>query len=467
MSTSDTLYYEQSSEIINYISVLIKTTHIHDYDNIAVSNTIERLLLLMRPIFEVVDTIEIEIINDFFYFNKSRIKYTMNFLANIDFLIDELKKRNIGKIIIHRKIESQDIKLFLKAFARYGSTEESFEIMDSCLKESENIFVEEPKISKKTFQFDHRKLVKKTYFNAVSMTKGIMNKIKAGEQFSLKKAKRVIESTVDRLLEEESLLLGITVIKDYDDYTYQHSVNVSILSMAIGLRLGMTKKDIAQLGLAALFHDLGKIGVPPKILNKPSSLTDKEMDIMKKHPLWGFKTILKIKGLDYNSIRAGIVAFEHHLGNDMSGYPQLSHPMKKDTFSKIVSIADQYDAMTSARVYSRTPLAPDKALRIIVQKIGKELDPYITKVFINMVGVYPIGSLVSFDTQELGLVIESNPNPLSKDRPKVRMLMNKKGEKVDYTVDLMDQDDWGIFKRTIVKTLDPNLYQINLSQYFL
>jgi HD-GYP domain-containing protein (c-di-GMP phosphodiesterase class II) len=467
MSSSEEPYYEQSSEIINLISVLIKTTHIHDYDNIAVSNTIERLLLIMIPILENEKTITIEIVNDFFYFNQSRIKYVMSYLTNIDYLMDEIKKRNVGKIVIHHGVVAEDIKLFLKSFVEAGSKEEPFEVMVSFLKKRERIFIEELTSHTQSLNVDHRRLVKKTYFNAVSMTKGIMNKIKAGEEFSLKKAKRVIESTVDRLLEEESLLLGLTVLKDYDDYTYHHSVNVSILSMAIGLRLGMSKKAIAQLGLAALFHDLGKIHVPPEILNKPSSLSDQEMDVIKHHSLWGLKTMLKIKGLDHNSIRASIVAFEHHISYDTSGYPKLRYSIRQDLYSKIVAIADQYDAMTSARVYSRTPLAPDKALRIMIQKMSKDLDPYITKVFINMVGVYPIGSLVAFDTQELGIVLESNSNPLFNDRPKVRILMNKKGQRVDNTADLMEQDEWGIYKRTIVKTLDPNIYKINLTEYFL
>src|SRR3990172_6986813 len=162
-------------------------------------------------------------------------------------------------------------------------------------------------------------MVKKSYFYAVSMTQGIMNKIKSGERSTLKRAKRMIESIVDNLVENESLLIGLTMIKDYDDYTYYHSVNVSILSMALGYKIGMDKKAIADLGIAALFHDMGKINVPEEILNKPTSFIDAEMEIMKQHPVWGLKSILNVKGFDINFIRSAIVAFEHHMHYNLTG----------------------------------------------------------------------------------------------------------------------------------------------------
>ena len=207
---------------------------------------------------------------------------------------------------------------------------------------------------------------------------------------------------MDNLVENESLLIGLTMIKDYDDYTYYHSVNVSILSMALGYKIGMDKKAIADLGMAALFHDMGKINVPEEILNKPTSFTDAEMEIMKQHPVWGLKSILNVKGFDINFIRSAIVAFEHHMHYNLTGYPSINNRnYKLDLFSRIVSIADQYDAMTSSRVYARTPTPLNKALSIMLSRTKTQLDPYLTKVFINMVGVYPIGSLVVLNTGEI------------------------------------------------------------------
>jgi HD-GYP domain-containing protein (c-di-GMP phosphodiesterase class II) len=300
------------------------------------------------------------------------------------------------------------------------------------------------------------------------MTQGIMNKIKSGERSTLKRAKRMIESIVDNLVENESLLIGLTMIKDYDDYTYYHSVNVSILSMALGYKIGMDKKAIADLGMAALFHDMGKINVPEEILNKPTSFTDAEMEIMKQHPVWGLKSILNVKGFDINSIRSAIVAFEHHMHYNLTGYPSISNRnYKLDLFSRIVSIADQYDAMTSSRVYARTPTPLNKALSIMLSRTKTQLDPYLTKVFINMVGVYPIGSLVVLNTGEMSIVYKSNPNPALTERPKVLVVIDYAGNRVRREVDLMEKDQNNNFKNSIIKILDPYKYKINLSDYLL
>jgi putative nucleotidyltransferase with HDIG domain len=309
-------------------------------------------------------------------------------------------------------------------------------------------------------------VIKKSYFNAVSYTRGVMTKIKQGEKVNIKKAKRIVESMVDHLIEEEKFLMGMTAIKDYDEYTYHHSVNVSILSIALGQRLGLNRKFLTEIGLVALFHDIGKIEIPNEVLNKATNFNEDEWKIMKKHPVWGVKAILKLRGMDTSAIRAAVVSFEHHMNYDLSGYPKVRQYTELDFYSKLVSLADQYDAMTSSRVYSRIPLSPDKALSIMMERSGTQLDPILFKFFINMVGVFPIGTLVMLDTKELGLVYESDV--MFADRPRVLLIIDNKGERVNGPViNLTEKDTAGKYFRTIVKTLDPNKYKINLAEYLL
>ena len=137
-----------------------------------------------------------------------------------------------------------------------------------------------------------------------------------------------------------------------------------------------------------------------------------------------------------------------------------------DFYSKIISLVDQYDGMTSARVYSRIPMPPDRALSLMMERAGTQLDPILFKFFINMIGVFPVGTLVMLDTRELGLVYQSDTVFL--DRPKVLVVISSKGEKADrYFVDLTEKASDGKFLRTIVKTMDPNKYRINLAEYLL
>jgi HD-GYP domain-containing protein (c-di-GMP phosphodiesterase class II) len=315
-------------------------------------------------------------------------------------------------------------------------------------------------------EVDARKVIKKTYFNAVSYTKGVMAKIKTGQKVDIKKAKRIVETMVDQLLEDEHLLLSLTAIKDYDEYTYHHMVNVSILSMALGQRLGLGRQALTELGLAALFHDIGKVEIPNEMLNKPSSFTDEEWKIIKKHPIWGVKAILGLGRFNSSAIRALIVAFEHHLNCDFSGYPPVKKYPELDLYSKIVTLADQYDAMTSARVYKRIPMAPDKSLSILMEGAGTQLDPLLFKFFTNMVGIFPIGTLVMLNTKEVGLVYECNA--AFADRPRVLIIIDSNGKSVrGPVVNLSEKDVTSRYLRTIVKTLDPNKYKINLAEYLL
>ncbi|MEK6581304.1 MAG: HD-GYP domain-containing protein [Nitrospirota bacterium] len=457
-----------AKDIINQLAVIIRTAAIHDPGNVAVTTAVDKFVALMNPLIASEGELTLELGGEFFYINETRIRYSLEYLPNFDFLIREFKKRGLGSIVFKSIMKGADMQTFLKAFISSIFSQSPFETLSEDMAGVHSMSVGKLRKVRDEAEgeFDIRREVKKSYFNAVSYTRGVINKIKSGEKIGIKKAKRVVEGMVDLILEEEQLLLGMTAIKDYDEYTYHHSVNVSILSVALGQRLGLSKKILTELGLVALFHDIGKIEIPNEILNKPTNFTDDEWVIMKKHPFWGVRALLKLRGFDATSMRSAIVAFEHHMNYDFSGYPKTRKRFELDFYSKIISLADQYDGMTSSRVYSRIPMSPDRALSLMMERAGKQLDPILFKFFINMIGVFPVGTLVMLDTKELGLVYQSEAMFL--DRPKVLVILNGKGEKADsYIVDLTEKDSNGNFLRTIVKTMDPNKYKINLAEYLL
>ena len=455
-----------AKDLVNQLSVVLRTAQIHDPSNIAVTSVIDRMVSMVNLLIAHERMVALELKGEFFYINDNRIRYPLEYLLNFDFLIREFKKRELGSTIIKDKITAEDIKIFVRAFISSSFSQKPFEAIQEKMTDVKSIAVERLKKVVDAESLEPRKMVKKTYFNAVSYAKGVINKIKTGEKVNIKKAKRVVESMVDQILEEEQLLLGMTAIKDYDEYTYHHSVNVSILSIALGQRLGLNRKMLTELGMVAIFHDIGKMEIPNEVLNKPTNFTDDEWKIIKKHPVWGVKALLKLKKLDDLTIKSAIVAFEHHMNYDMSGYPKVRKSLELDFFSRIICFADQYDAMTSARVYSRVPMAPDKALSIMMERAGTQLDPLLFKFFTNMVGVFPIGTLVMLNTKELGLVYESNQ--LFANRPRVMIIMDSKGSKVKGSVvDLTEKNEQDNYIRTIVRTMDPNKYKINLAEYLL
>jgi HD-GYP domain-containing protein (c-di-GMP phosphodiesterase class II) len=457
---------KEAKNLINNLAVVLRSAQFHSPSNVAVLSAIEKFVAMINPFVESEALVTIDVVGEFFYVNDTRVRYSVEYLLNFDYLIKEFKERELGTIEFKNTVSPVDIQRLIKAFIGCTNAPDRLGAMMEMMNETPQIILGKLKHIQEEGDADIRKVVKKTYFNAVSFSKGVIGKIKSGEKVGLKKAKRVVESMVDMLLEEESLLLGMTAIKEYDDYTYHHSVNVSILTVALGHKLGLSKKQVTELGLMALFHDLGKMDIPEEILNKPSSFTDQEWEIVKKHSLWGAKAAIKLKGLDNTTIKTAVVAFEHHLNFDLKGYPAVRFTKEIDFYSRIVTIADQYDAMTSARVYARTPLKPDKALSVRVDRAGSMIDPILLKVFINMVGVYPIGTLVFLNSKEMGLVHETNA--IHSDRPRVLVIVNSQGEKVEgYVVDLAEKDESGKFVKNIYKTLDPNKYNINLAEYLL
>ena len=458
---------KNAKDLINQISIVVRTAQIHDANNIAISSSLSRVVSMINMLLDKENTINLELRGEFFYINEYRIRYSLEFLLNFDFLVREFKKRELGSVRFKQQLKMDDIKTFTQAFISSPFSDEPFNIFQEQMSDVQSIEVGRlQKVVDDENSPDVRKMIKKSYFNAVSFTKGIMNKMKSGEKINIKKSKRLMESMVDHILEEEQLLLGMTAIKDYDEYTYHHSVNVSILSIALGQRLGLSRKMLTDLGMVALFHDTGKIEVPNEVLNKPTNFSDEEWKIIKKHPVWGVIAILKLKKLDEITIRSAIVSFEHHMHYDYSGYPAIRNKTELDLFSRIVSLADQYDAMTSSRVYARTPMAPDKALSIMMERSGTQLDPLLFKFFINMVGIYPIGTLVMLDSKELGLVTESNQ--IFPDRPRVLLIFDSQGSRTGGNiVDLTEKDDQDKYVRSITKTMDPNKYKINLAEYLL
>ncbi|MCE5194321.1 MAG: HD-GYP domain-containing protein [Nitrospiraceae bacterium] len=458
-----------SKDIVNQLAVIARTALIHDVNNIAVTAAIEKLAATLNPLVKQQGKLTLEVGGEFFYLNEIRIRYSLEYLTNFDFLIREFKKRELGSVVFTDVVKLEHLQKFLKAFTGSIFSQHPFEALSEEMETVDVLQVGKlRKIKEENTEtgFDIRKEVKKTYFNAVAYTKGVISKIKSGERVSIKKAKRVVESMVDLILEEEQLLIGMTAIKDYDEYTYHHCVNVSILSVALGQRLGLTKKALTELGLVGIFHDIGKIEIPADMLNKPTSFTDEEWKIMRRHPFWGFRAILRLRGFDDLSMRAAIVAFEHHMNYDFSGYPKVKKEFEIDFYSRIISLADQYDGMTSSRVYSRIPMPPDRALSLMMDRAGTQLDPILFKFFINMIGVFPVGTLVMLDSKELGLVYQCDSMYL--DRPKILLVMNSSGEKVEsHIVDLTEKNEENKFVRTIVRTMDPNKYKINLAEYLL
>jgi putative nucleotidyltransferase with HDIG domain len=215
----------------------------------------------------------------------------------------------------------------------------------------------------------------------------------------------------------------------HDNYTFTHMVNVSILMMGQARTFGIEGRLLRDLGLAGLMHDIGKVRTPTEILNKPDKLTDREFEIMKRHTSDG---ALILRRTPEMPTLAPVIAFEHHLRLDGSGYPTTSARPSMNLGTMLCSIADVYDAMRSQRKYQES-FASERILTVLQRNDGKQLDQRLVRRFVQLVGIYPPGTLVRLNTGALALVVRVHaPDPF---RPSVRVLTTPSGDQLNPPVD--------------------------------
>ena len=275
-------------------------------------------------------------------------------------------------------------------------------------------------------------------------------------------AKAAVAECVDSILKAPDALLWMTKIKKSDSHTSQHSINVCIYAIALGRHLNLPVKELNNLGLCGLMHDLGKMSVPLAVLNKPGKLDPDELIIMQSHAKLGWKLLRSSSHIYEGAID---VAHSHHERLDGNGYPRKLTAEKITPFTRIVTVVDVYDALTSDRVYhkGRTHL---EAINIMNKMCGTHLDPDLTHKFIECLGIYPPGSIVEMSNGEIAIVVETNQKYRLK--PKIILLLDKhKKPRTERMIDLSNicldksRQDYRITK--FVRSED---YGIDLKKYY-
>ncbi|MFO7976052.1 MAG: HD domain-containing protein [Candidatus Hydrogenedentota bacterium] len=297
------------------------------------------------------------------------------------------------------------------------------------------------------------------YRSAVQTVIQAFAEVSTHETVNLELAEGVVRMLVAGVLRHPDTYLGLSIIKDFHEYTFYHSVNVAILSMLMGSKLRFNEMLLHRMGVAALLHDVGKVRMPVEILDKPGKLTQKEFEYMKTHSAEGAR-ILTEQGADPLAI---ITAAQHHVHYDRRGYPVYDVPGDLHFISHLVTIVDVYDALTSDRAY-RTAMLPDRAMQIIIEGRGTTFHPTLTKVFASLTGMFPVGTLVELDTGELAVVCKPNPDDIY--RPQARLLTEPSGgNDASRIIDLTEQAANGAYLRSIVRSIDPHKHEINVADY--
>lgn len=265
------------------------------------------------------------------------------------------------------------------------------------------------------------------------------NKTSQGKQIEKTREKHldslnnISKDIVEEILYNKNVMINLVDIKSLDNYTYQHSVNVAVLALVLGIELNLGKNDLYDLCIGAMLHDLGKTFIPKELILKKTELTDEEFEIIKTHTTKGYEYLKEQYSLP---TAAKLIALQHHERLDASGYPGGQGENKINRLSKIVAIADVYDAMTSDTPY-RKALPPHEAMEFMMGGAGRLFDFKMVQTFVRKIIPYPVGSLVKLSNGDVGVVEEVKPDfPL---RPRVKIIRQSAINIVMVEVDLMKE----------------------------
>lgn len=279
----------------------------------------------------------------------------------------------------------------------------------------------------------------------------MFNDARLGKAIEVGAAKELVEEISNSVMRNTHALISLARLKNADEYTYMHSVAVCALMIALARQLNLPEQSVRDAGLAGLLHDLGKIGIPDKILNKPGKLTDEEFTIIKSHPEIGANILLT--GHKVGAMVMDVV-LHHHEKVDGTGYPHGLAGEHISLYAKMGAVCDVYDAITSDRPYKKG-WSPAEAIRKMAEWSKSHFDENVFQAFVKTVGIYPTGSLVRLESGRLGVVIEQHPASLLTPKIKIFFSVKTKSPLIQETIDLSQligkdkiicresPDDWG------------------------
>lgn len=292
--------------------------------------------------------------------------------------------------------------------------------------------------------------MRRAYAMGLEVLRDTAVRVASGKVVDLGAATAVVEQLTDEVTSAPANALLLTTVKSYDEYTYYHMLNVGLLSIALGQALGLRRDQVVSLGLGGLLHDVGKVHMPEDVLFHVGKLSEEQWRIVQKHPVDGAGLVFGTDDGMYHP--AATVVLEHHSAYDLTGYPRLSHRAHPSVPARLVSVADCFDAITSKRAY-RAPSARRDALDILESGMGRGFDPRVVRVFVGLLGLFPVGSLVRLTSGEVGLVVRNHDRLLA--RPTVLVVLDANGNAAEPEErDLTARGPDGEFRWDVAGTVD-------------
>ncbi len=476
-AAEDSVLRQAGRSLLVSIHAAQRALKLYPLENVAVQRALDDLVGHSVGLLRLEGTVEVRLSGDFIFINQTRLRLGLDNFAAFSGFVGLMHHFGIGALRIEDGITRREWQAWLSLLAVPPAdidAEERLELLRSRMQQADIIRLsvdaqgeapDDERIGDEALE-----RAKRTYAHGVAAARDVVQGVRMGRTPSVRRIKRAIQLIVDQVLENELSITGLTTLREYDEYTFTHSVNVSIFAVALGKRLGFDRLQLYDLGLSAMMHDIGKARLDLGLLNKESSLDEQEWKTMQAHPWLGTLTLFKMREGGELPWRAILAAHEHHMKIDLTGYPRAIRPRRLGLFTKLVSVADGYDAATTRRVYQTEPLEPDNVLKEMWLNPGRGYDPVLVKALINLLGIYPVGTCVILDTFEVAIVAGPSPDPEQLHRPLVRLAVDGIGARVPAPGELVDlsiAEPNGGYSRTIVKVTSPDRYGLVVGDYFI
>jgi len=389
----------------------------------------------------------------------------------------KLEKVDVNQIELGMYMSHPDRPWLETSFMFQGFVLDSDDLINQVRKECDSIYVDREKsrevksTSLRTHRVTKRYPIKrpveqeiqnanKHHGDALQEVRNILKQVRHSDGINVTNIRKSVKSCVVSIMDNPNAMLWLGKLRNRDDYTAEHSLNVGILAIALGRHMGLDAEQLETLGLCGMLHDVGKLQIDPDILNKPGRLTDEEFDIVKTHCGLGREILEQDQRIPKE---AAIAAYSHHERFDGKGYPAGIEAGSLNLFTRMISIVDAYDAITTNRCYDQSRPATE-AIKILFSGRNIQFDGGLVEQFIECLGIYPTGSLVELHSGETAMVVDSNKT--SRLHPKVAVILdeNKKNQLPVIVDTLAYEGQSG--NRTIKRILDENDFSIDLDAVF-
>ncbi|MEQ8763656.1 MAG: HD domain-containing protein [Planctomycetota bacterium] len=373
-------------DLVSGLFIAIKTARIHGSKNSLFFSAVDGVHQRLHEAMEIFGSLEMRLTSDCLFLNDSRLRIGFESYNCFRFLIQILREHQIGSLRFSETVLPEQIRILVEALGVESPADEPFERLHEVFERTSQGIEAEPYQEGDADEVPTASTVNRaekargTYLRSLFVTWRILESIRQRKDIDLRRVKRVVQDIVDTVLEDEPTLLAMTTIRDHDHRIFQHSVNVCILSVLLGQAAGLGKKQLGDLGVAALLHDVGLTVVSKDLLERAGELSLSERAELEAHPRLGVVEILRQHSLSLANLMAVIVSYEHH---DVSGSGDFDGNLP-NLYSRIVRIADHYDRATTTAVYGEPLRAVSDVLAELLTDGGVRFDPVLARLFVQV-----------------------------------------------------------------------------------